>query len=72
MGKTDLCKQLLVGCIIAALSMSTAKSLAAADVMVGVDVPADKQVPHNRIEHSAWDSLLKKYVDERGMVQYTA
>jgi hypothetical protein len=41
-------------------------------VTVGADVPQAKRVPVERIDHSAWDALLRKYVDAAGMVDYAA
>lgn len=31
----------------------------------------DKAVPLDRVDHSTWDRLLQKYVDQDGMVDYT-
>lgn len=39
-------------------------------VTVGVNVPAAQRVPVDKIDHSAWDGLLKKYVDANGYVAY--
>lgn len=33
---------------------------------------AKSHVPLDRVDHSTWDRLLKKYVDQDGMVNYTA
>ncbi|MCA9194105.1 MAG: DUF547 domain-containing protein [Planctomycetales bacterium] len=44
----------------------------AADVLVGTNVPAARQTPLDQIDHSVWDGLLKKYVDDKGMVKYKA
>jgi len=44
---------------------------AASDVLLGRVVPPSLQVPAEQIAHSKWNSLLVKYVDERGMVDYT-
>jgi hypothetical protein len=41
-------------------------------VLVGANVPDERRVPAEQIEHSQWDSLLKKYVDDGGMVNYAA
>ncbi len=46
--------------------------LMAADVVVGANVPAEKRLALSQIDHSAWDGLLKKYVDTEGMVNYRA
>jgi uncharacterized protein DUF547 len=32
----------------------------------------DRAVPLDRVDHSTWDRLLQKYVDQDGMVDYTA
>lgn len=40
------------------------------DVIVGITVDSSQQVPLEKIDHSAWDKLLKKHVDDRGMVNY--
>ncbi len=55
---------------VAALLFSP-EAAVAADVIVGNSVPPEKQVDLSRIDHSAWDGLLKKYVDQAGMVDYT-
>lgn len=39
-------------------------------VYVGADVPAERHVPVERIDHGRWNTLLDKYVDEKGMVDY--
>ena len=41
-------------------------------VAVGVKVPAAQQVSIDRIDHAAWDALLRKYCDDRGYVNYQA
>jgi hypothetical protein len=41
-------------------------------VTVGASVPATQRVPVEEIDHSAWDGLLKKYVDANGYVAYAA
>ena len=40
-------------------------------VTLGTNVPPAQQVPVGNIDQSGWDVLLKKYVDERGNVDYT-
>ncbi len=40
-------------------------------ITVGQNVPAANRVPVEKIDHSGWDALLKKYVDDRGNVDYT-
>lgn len=39
---------------------------------LGAQVAAGKQVSMDRIDHSTWDAILHKYVDENGMVNYRA
>ena len=39
---------------------------------VGRDVPDAERVALDQIDHSAWDALLKTYVDDRGRVDYAA
>lgn len=43
---------------------------AGTNVYVGVKVPANRQVTMDRVDHSAWDELLRKYVGEDGMVAF--
>jgi hypothetical protein len=45
---------------------------AGSKVTVGAKVPAAQQVSIDRIDHAAWDALLRKYCDERGYVNYQA
>lgn len=40
-------------------------------VTVGASVAANQRVPLERIDHSTWNRLLQRYVDDRGMVDYT-
>lgn len=40
-------------------------------ITVGRNVSAAERVPVGKIDHSGWDGLLKKYVDEKGYVDYT-
>ncbi len=44
----------------------------AGDILVGEAVGPAQQIPLSQIDHSAWDALLRKYVDDRGMVAYAA
>ncbi len=41
-------------------------------VSVGKAWPRDQLVSYDQIDHRAWDALLHAYVDQRGMVNYTA
>lgn len=54
------------------LALTLNNRLAAADVIVGANVAAVKQIPLDQIGHTVWDELLKKYVDVKGMVNYKA
>ncbi len=45
---------------------------AGAKVYVGARVSAGRQVSMDRIDHSVWNSILRKYVDQNGMVNYRA
>ncbi len=58
--------------IILAGTWLAARHCCAATVNVGQNVPAAQRVPLDHIDHAAWDALLKKYVDARGMVNYAA
>jgi hypothetical protein len=44
----------------------------AGDVLVGETVEVSQRVPLEKIDHAIWDRLLKKHVDDRGMVNYRA
>lgn len=68
MCRTDL--RVLMGCIIG-FAASVLPSLAsAADIIVGVNVPAAQQKPLSSIDHGPWDALLRTYVDDHGRVNY--
>jgi len=54
------------------LALTFGSRLLAADVIVGANVAAARQITLDQIDHSAWDGLLKKYVDGNGMVNYKA
>ncbi|MEN1682221.1 MAG: DUF547 domain-containing protein [Planctomycetota bacterium] len=41
-----------------------------ADVLVGKRSPAGKRVGFDQIDHAAWDDLLRRFVNERGEVDY--
>lgn len=47
------------------ISTSSAK-----DFVIGQSVSAGSRVAMTQIDHEAWDALLQKYVDSRGMVNY--
>ncbi len=56
--------------IVGSLFASFQQSLAGTPVYVGSK--AAQRVSMDRIDHSTWDALLKKYVDANGMVNYAA
>ncbi len=62
-------QRMVTGWLLATCSLLASVSLAA-DVHIGVNVAAAQQVPLSAIDHSAWDTLLKRHVDDRGMVDY--
>jgi hypothetical protein len=71
MQRMDLGARLWVGCLIVALWPNVTQPIRAADVTLGADIATELQVPLASIDHSPWDRLLHKYVDDAGMVQYT-
>ncbi len=48
------------------------RALAGPKITVGATVPTARQVSIDRIDHRLWDSLLRKYCDDRGFVDYGA
>jgi len=58
--------------LFAVLVLTFGSGLLAADVLVGANVASARQTPLDQIDHSVWDGLLKKYVDDKGMVNYKA
>ena len=58
--------------LVSVLALTLGSGLLAADVLVGANVAAARQIPLDQMDHSVWDGLLKKYVDDRGMVNYKA
>ncbi|MEN1682238.1 MAG: DUF547 domain-containing protein [Planctomycetota bacterium] len=62
-----------VALTVAALPALTISSRAlAADTVVGAQTEASSRVGYDEIDHSAWDALLKQYVNDRGLVAYKA
>jgi len=53
-------------------AIGIAEADAGSKVTVGAHVPQARRVPVDRIDHSLWKTLLHKYVDSRGMVNYRA
>jgi hypothetical protein len=56
--------------VVVAINAATSLGHARELVVLGRNVAAAQRLPAERIDHSAWDALLKKYVDGRGMVDY--
>lgn len=61
---------LIAGIVASAVAIRSC--FAAPTVTVGASVPAGQRVGVERIDHSAWNALLGKYVDGAGMVDYAA
>jgi len=60
----------VAGCLALMSAFVASVCCAGSTVHVGTNVSADQRVDVERIDHSMWDSLLKKYVDEKGYVDY--
>ena len=58
------------GTFVATLVAQQGCASAASQVVVGRHWPAAQRVSMDQIDHSAWDALLQRYVDTRGMVNY--
>ncbi len=54
------------------LTIVTQQLQAGSKVTVGANIPAAQQVSIDRIDHAAWDALLRKYCDDHGFVNYQA
>ena len=67
---------LIARSIYAALALlsffAVGRPASAEDVFVGVAPPSGGLVSLDQIDHSAWDALLQKHVDEAGQVSYKA
>ncbi len=59
-----------IALVVVAVSTASASAVAGSPVYVGTK--SSKRVSTDDIEHSAWDRLLKTYVDSDGMVNYQA
>jgi len=53
-----------------AVSLSAVPAVAGPVVTVGANVPANHRVAIDAIDHTAWNTLLGRYVDANGMVDY--
>ncbi len=58
--------------LVVAIAISSSQLWAGSKVIVGEQVPADRQVSIDHIDHGAWDELLRKYCDDQGYVAYQA
>lgn len=65
---TGFSRAILAGAIVLVWSLSLA--FAGRTVYVGKKVAASQRQPMQEVQHESWDGLLKKYVDEAGMVDY--
>ncbi len=54
------------------VAVASSQPAHAGKVYVGSQVPSVRQVSMDRIDHSAWDAIVRKYVDEDGMLNYRA
>jgi len=61
---------MIAGATIAAMAAVSCVALAGQTVTVGTKASSPKAI--GKIDHSAWDALLRKYVDEDGFVNYRA
>ena len=64
-----VCPLAVLTCAAHAVLLAT-PCLAGPVVTVGAQVPAHRRVAMDAIDHSAWDALLRRYVDAKGMVNY--
>lgn len=58
--------------LLSIVAVTLGRGVLAADVLVGANVAAARQIPLDQIDHSVWDGLLQKHVDDKGMVNYKA
>lgn len=68
--KKALAFLLMAGATVAATLTISRMALAGPTVTVGMK--SSSHVAIDKIDHSAWDALLRKYVDENGFVNYRA
>ncbi len=57
---------------VAVIIANTGAAAAASTAYVGQNVSSSSQVSMDQIDHSSWDALLRKYVDDNGFVNYRA
>jgi hypothetical protein len=61
---------LAISCTTVSVIFSGPSASGASKVYVGAQVPRERQVSMDQINHLAWDAILRKYVDADGMVDY--
>lgn len=66
-GKQQPCKAPLA---IVVLLWAVTNSAKANDVIVGKVVAEDQRIAMSEVEHAPWHTLLQKYVNDKGMVDY--
>lgn len=54
------------------ISAATMAGYAGQPAVLGRNVSAGQRTPAHQIDHSTWNILLKKYVDDHGMVDYAS
>ncbi|TWU22670.1 DUF547 domain-containing protein [Bythopirellula polymerisocia] len=52
------------------IAAETTSTFAASPVTLGKNLTASERIPIARIDHVQWDTLVKKYVNSKGMVDY--
>ena len=63
-------KMFMIAAAMAAASVQAVQ--AGSKIYVGARVASNRLVSMDRVDHSVWDGLLHKYVDQNGMVNYHA
>lgn len=62
----------VAGVLLVALAIGGMQWRGSLDVVVGQPWPAEEQVSIDMIDHGVWNELLRKYVNDRGEVDYAA
>lgn len=71
-GKEIVAVLVIVLVIVAVMIVNSGNVSAASKIYVGQKVSTKSQVSIDQIDHSSWNTLLKKYVDDNGYVNYKA
>jgi len=66
------CKLLLAVSVVMSFAGAAPYATAGAKVTVGRPIPRGQLKPMEQIDHTTWDALLRKYVDDAGQVNYNA